>query len=109
MANEPVEITALKKNLEFITDTVQNSLQRFANGLVEKAFIKYEDAQGILKITGVTPATQVGRLMESVYKEIKYSDTKKELFLKFVSIFSGDTANNQLVKKLKQDGECGTS
>ena len=50
---EPVEITALRTNLVFITDTVtavQGTLQWFANRLVEKAFIAHTEAQGILGI-----------------------------------------------------------
>ena len=100
---EPLEVTALRTNLNSITAVliVGSTLQWFANCLVEKAFITRYAAQGILGVGGVTPASIVGQLMDSVFAIIQTSDKKREWFNKFVSIFSANEAHAELVRKLK--------
>ena len=66
---EPVEITALNDNNEFITSSVKNSLQLFVNNLVQKKFIARNEAQEIVEMTGVLASTKVGMLM--AYKNTK--------------------------------------
>ncbi|CAI8044532.1 Carbonic anhydrase 1 [Geodia barretti] len=105
---QPIEITSLNDNIDFITSSVKNSLQSFANDLVQKKFIAYEASREILGMTGVVPSKQVGLLMEEVHKIIKYGDNKREWFDKFVAIFSRDAANSELVKKLKRSVGGGT-
>ena len=98
---QPVEITALNENNDFITNSVKNSLQWFANNLVQKNFIARAKAQEILGMTGVVASKQVGLLMDEVYTKIENAHNKREWFDKFVAIFSRDAAYSELVKKLK--------
>ena len=102
---EPVEITALRTNIVFITTAVQGTLQWFANCLVEKSFIAWGEAQGILGTHGVPPARQASLLMDAVFARIHVSDERKRLFLEFVSIFSHDPVYEDLVTKLRREGE----
>ena len=105
---EPVEITALRTNLVFITGTVtavQGTLQWFANRLVEKSFIAQSEAQGILGTYGVPPVRQASQLMDAVFARIRFSDERKRLFLEFVNIFSHDPVYGDLVTKLRREGE----
>ena len=105
---EPVEITALRTNLVFITDTVtavQGTLQWFANCLVERSFIAQRDAMGILGTYGVPPARQASLLMDAVFARMHLSDERKRLFLEFVNIFSNDPVYGDLVMKLRREGE----
>ena len=99
---QPVEITALNDNIGFITSSVTNSLDWFANKLVEKEFIPYKTSLGILGIMGVPAPRHVRLLMDEVYTRIGNVDNKREWFDKFVAIFSRDTAYNVLVMKLKR-------
>ena len=105
---QPVEITALNDNINFITSSVKNSLQWFANNLVQKKFIARGKAQGILGMTVVVASKQVGLLMDEVYTKIENADNKREWFDKFVAIFSPDAAYSGLVKKLKDSVGGGT-
>ena len=99
---EPLEVTALRTNLNHITTTLNVAeLQWFANCLVEKAFITRVAAQGILNVSGDTPARKVGQLMDSVCSKIEVWDKKRDWFNKFVSIFSANEAHAELVRKLK--------
>ena len=98
---QPVEITALNDNADFITGSVKNSLQWFANNLVQKNCIARGKAQEILGMTGVVASKQVGLLMDDVYTKIENAHNKREWFDKFVAIFSRDAAYSELVKKLK--------
>ncbi|CAI8053043.1 NACHT, LRR and PYD domains-containing protein 3 [Geodia barretti] len=103
---EPVEITALRTNLVFITDTVtavQGTLQWFANCLVERSFIARRDAKGILSTYGVPPARQASLLMDAVFARMHLSDERKRLFLEFVNIFSDDPVYGDLVMKLRRE------
>ena len=101
---EPREITALSSHLTSITDTVTvgDNLQWFANRLVEKAFVTRRVAQGILGLSGTTPAYKAGQLTDSVFAVIRTSDRKKHWFNEFVSIFSTDRAYSELVEKLQR-------
>ena len=101
---EPPEITGLRSNLISITDTVTvgDNLQWFANRLVEKAFVTRRVAQGILGLSGATPANKAGQLTDSVFAVIRTSDRKKHWFDEFVSIFSTDRAYAELVEKLQR-------
>ena len=99
---QPVEITALNNNIKFITSSVRNSLDWFANSLVEKKFIPYQTSQNILGIMGVPAPRQVNLLMDEVYTKIGNVDSKREWFDEFVAIFSRDAAYNELVMKLKR-------
>ena len=103
---EPVEVTALRTNLVFITDavTVGGTPQWFADRLVEKAFITHRDAQGILSTLGVSPAQKASQLMNSVFAKIDLSDDKRRVFLDFVDIFSHDLVYKHLVNKLMRGG-----
>ena len=111
MANlEPVEITALNENLDFITDSVTNNLQWFANNLVQRKFIPRRKSREILGLTGVTTSRQVSLLMDDVYTIIRNTDSKRKWFNTFIDIFSRDLAHNELVEKLnrsvrKRDGK----
>ena len=104
---EPIEITALRTNLVFITDTVtaKGTLQWFTNHLVGKAFIAQSEAEGILGACGVPPVRQASQLMDAVFTRIRFSDERKRLFLEFVSIFSHDPVYEDLVTKLRREGE----
>ena len=101
---EPPEITALSSNLTSITDTVTvgDNLQWFANRLVEKTFVTRSVAQGILGLSGATPAYKAGQLTDSVFAVIRTSDRKKHWLDEFVSIFSTDRAYAELVEKLQR-------
>ena len=101
---EPLEITTLRTNLTSITDTVTvgGNLQWFSNRLVEKAFIPRRAAQGILDISGVTPAIKAGHLMNSVFVVLRTTDERRRRFDEFVSIFSTDEAYAGLVSKFKR-------
>ena len=105
-SGEPVEVTALRTNLVFITGavTVGGTPQWFAHRLVEKAFITHRDAQGILGTLGVSPARQASQLMDSVFTKIDLSDEKRRVFLKFVDTFSHDPVYKDLVDKLMREG-----
>jgi hypothetical protein len=100
---EPDEITALRTNLNLITDTVTvgDNLQWFANSLVEKAFITQRAAEGILGTSGVAPDRLAGKLMDSVFAVIRASDRKRHWFDQFVDVFSNDAAYAELAKRLK--------
>ena len=98
---QPVEITALNDNADFITGSVKNSLQWFANNLVQKNCIARGKAQEILGMTGVVASKQVGLLMDDVYTKIENAHNKREWFDKFVAIFSRNATYSELVKKLK--------
>ena len=99
---QPIEVTALNDNIEFITGSVTNSLQWFANNLVQKNFLPRGKAQGILGIMGVQVSQQVSQLMHEVYTRIENEENKREWFDKFVAIFSRDSAYNGLVQKLER-------
>ena len=101
---EPQEITALRTNLTSITDTVTvgGNLQWFANRLVEKAFIPRRVAQEILDVSGATPASKAGHLMDSVFVALGTTDERRRRFDEFVSIFSTDEAYAGLVSKCRR-------
>ena len=105
-SGEPVEVTALRINFSFITNTVTvgGTPQWFADRLLEKAFIPHRDAQEILGTLGVPPARQAGQLMDSVFAKINLSDEKRHVFLEFVDIFSHDPVYKDLVDKLMRGG-----
>ena len=105
-SGEPVEVTALRTNLVFITNavTVGGTPQWFADRLVEKAFITHRDAQGILGTLGVPPARQASQLMDSVFTKVDVSDQKRRVFFEFVDIFSHDPVYKDLVDKLMREG-----
>ena len=102
-----MEITALNRNLDRIstTVTVGGTLQWFSNKLVEKNFIPYGVAQGILGMHGVPPAQQAGQLLESVFAKIRGSRDKRHWFNEFVDIFSHDRAYQELVESLRGEGK----
>ena len=105
---QPIEITALNDNANFITDSVRNSLQRFANSLVQNNFVERGKSQEILGMTGVLVSKQVGLLMDEVHTIIKNADNKREWYNKFVAIFSPHAAYKGLVQKLKRSvGDTG--
>ena len=97
-----MEITALNDNNEFITSSVKNSLQLFANNLVQKKFIACNEAQDIVGMTGVLASNKVGMLMGAVHTKIRNVDNKREWFDKFIAIFSREAAHEELVKKLER-------
>ena len=101
---EPPEIAALRTNLTSITDavTVGGNLQWFSNCLVEKAFIPRRVAQEILDVSGATPASKAGHLMDSVFVVLRTTDERRRRFDEFVSIFSTDEAYAGLVSKFKR-------
>ena len=99
---QPVEITALNNNIEFITSSVQSNPVWFANSLVEKDFIPFKTSQTILGTMGVPASRHVSLLMDAVYTKIGNVDNKREWFDKFVAIFSRDAAYTELVMKLKR-------
>ena len=101
-----VEITALTKSISNITDTVTvgGALHWFANQLVEKSFISQIAVKGILGVYGVPPAQQAGQLLDSVFAKIRGSRDKRHWFNEFVDIFSHDTAYDELVTRLRQEG-----
>ena len=102
---EQVEITALTNNLQFITNTVGQNLEWFANQLVAKAFIPFPTALGILGTNGLVPAAKAGQLMSSVFTQIRGSpDRKRHWFNEFVDIFSHDRAYQGLVESLMKEG-----
>lgn len=100
---EPVEITAIRTNINLITDavTVGDNLQWFANSLVEKAFIARGAAQGILNTQGIAPATKANKLLDSVFAVLRGSDRKRHWFDTFIGIFCSEAAHAELVQKLK--------
>ena len=102
---EPPEITRLTTNLIHITDAVTagGSPQWFADCLVERAFITREAASGIRDTTGISPAVQASRLMDSVFTKINGSDNKRHWFDEFVDIFSHDRAYAELVETLTKE------
>ena len=97
------EITALTTNLSSITEAVTagGSPQWFADRLIEKAFITRQAARGIRDTSGISPAVQASKLMDSVFAKINGSDNKSHWFDKFVDIFSHDRAYAELVERLK--------
>ena len=100
-----MEITALRTNLRYITDTVAiggSTLQWFANSLVEGSFTTHEAAQGILNSEGKAPAGKASELMASVFAKIHGTDEKQHWFNKFVKIFSEYEAYSDICKKLQQ-------
>ena len=101
-----MEITILTKNISYITDTVTvgGALHWFANCLVEKAFIPYGVALGILGMSGVAPAQQAGQLLNSVFAKIRGSQDKRHWFNEFVDIFSHDRVHQDLVDRLRREG-----
>ena len=101
---EPLELRVLRTHLTSITDTVTvgDTLQWFANCLVEKKFIPRRAAQGILGTSGTAPARKAGQLMDSVFAVIGTSNRKRHWFLEFVSIFSTDQAYAELQGALKR-------
>ena len=104
---EPVEITALTKNIPNIIDavTVVGTLHWFETQLVAKAFIPHQTAQGIIDTQGVPPAQKARQLMESVFAQIRgSSERKRQWFNEFVDIFSHDTAHQGLVERLRREG-----
>ena len=105
-SGEPVEITALARNLGFISDTVTvgPTLQWFANKLVEKAFVPRDIAQKILGIHGTTPAEKAGQLMDAVFAKVRGTDRKRHWFNEFVDIFSYERAHQELAEKLRKEG-----
>lgn len=103
--SESVEIAKLNDNLKFITDAAAGNLQWFANGLVEKRFIIWHKAQGILQKTGVTPAEKVGELLGEVYTIIQHVEDRGLWFNKFVAIFEPHAAYSELVKCLRRSVE----
>ena len=104
MANQPPEITALNDNSSDIKGAVKNSLQSFADGLVAKGFIEWDDAREIVDMIGVMKAKKVGKLMDQVYAKIKGTKDQAERrawFDSFVDIFSHSKAHEQLVRNLR--------
>ena len=99
---EPVEITAIRTNLNFITTsvTVGGSLQWFSNCLVEKSFLTSNAAHGILHRDG-TEASKAGELLDSVLNTLRATEEKRRRFNEFIAIFSNDQAYEELVRKLK--------
>ena len=100
---EPVEITALRTNLNVITRavTVGDTLQWFANCLVEKSFISRQAAQGILHQDGTTRISKANELLDSVFNIIRTTPAKRHRFNEFVSIFSNDPVYEDLVTNLQ--------
>ena len=106
MANkEAPEIAAIRSNKESITESilVGDTLHWFADQLVEKGFITRRAAEGILDILATPPREKARKLLGSVFTKLENADDKKIWFDKFVSIFSGEPAYEELVKKL---GKC---
>ena len=100
---EPVEVTALRTNLNAIADavTVGDTLQWFSNCLVQYSFISGRAARGILRDNS-TPRAKVNELLESVLNIIRATDEKRRYrFEQFVSIFSNEPVYDGLVTKLQ--------
>ncbi|CAI8021386.1 hypothetical protein GBAR_LOCUS12695 [Geodia barretti] len=100
---EPVEITALRTNLNVITRavTVGPTLHWFANCLVEKSLISRQAAQGILHQDGTTRISKANELLDSVFNNIRATQAKRHRFNEFVSIFSNDPVYEDLVTNLQ--------
>ena len=101
---EPVEITALRTNLNVITRalTVGATLQWFADCLVEKSFITRPAAQGILHQDGTARISKADELLDSVFNTIRATQEKRHRFNEFVSIFSNDSVYEDLVTNLQR-------
>ena len=84
-----------------ITSAANGNLRWFADGLIEKAFIARDTANGILETTGKTPADKAGTLLNSVFTKIETSEEKRRWFDEFIAILSTDVTNAELVKKLR--------
>ena len=100
---EPIEITAVRTNLNFITPfvTVGGSLQWFSNSLVEKSFLTSTAARGILHRDG-TEASKAGELLDSVLNTLRATEEKRRRFNEFIAIFSNDQVYEELVRKLRR-------
>ena len=101
---EPIEITAVRTNLNFITTsvTVGGSLQWFSNCLVEKSFLTSNAAHGILHQDGTAAVSKAGELLDSVLNTLRATEEKRRRFNEFIAIFSNDQAYEELVRKLKR-------
>ena len=99
---EPVEVTALRTNLNAIAEavTVGDTIQWFSYCLVGNSFISGRAARGILRDNS-TPRAKVNELLESVLNVIRATDEKRQRFEQFVSIFSNEPVYDGLATKLQ--------
>ena len=103
MAGESPEVAAIRKHIGMITKAVTTigSVQTFASGLQEKAFITLDAAQAILNTNGISPNEKASKLLDSVYLNLEWAEDPKARYEEFLSIFSSDAAYAGLVKKLR--------